>query len=101
MQNMKAQLIARERHILQASAFVEILLWQVPRPVPPCTHPYKYSLVYIVDGVRAVGFDNERGKGDHYHFGSHEYPYVFHDIAVLLADFDTAVARWNHGYRSA
>jgi len=37
----------------------------VPTPVPPTTHGFKYRLVYIVNGVRVVGFDNERGKGDH------------------------------------
>jgi hypothetical protein len=34
---------------------------------PPCGHPFKYRLVLIVEGRRAIGFDNERGKGDHRH----------------------------------
>jgi len=38
--------------------FVEIVIWQVPEPVPPSEHPYKYRLVYVVDGKRMVGYDN-------------------------------------------
>jgi len=37
---------------------------EVPEPVPPTEHGYKYSAVYVVNGVRVVGFDNERGKGE-------------------------------------
>jgi len=66
--------------------------------VPPCTHLYKYRLVYIVDGRRAVEFDNERGKGDHYHVDEEEFAYVFTGIAQLLMDFDMEVARYGNGY---
>jgi len=98
---MKAELIVRERYPHKAGGFAEIVIWQVPKPVPPCTHLFKYRLVFILNGIRVVGFDNERGKGDHYHFGGVERPYVFSSIATLLADFDTTVDRWNNGYRSA
>jgi len=40
------------------------VIWKVPKPVPPTEHGYKYRAVYVVDGVRIVGFDNERGKGE-------------------------------------
>jgi hypothetical protein len=40
-----------------------------------------------VDGVRVVGYDNERGKGDHKHFGAIEVAYEFKGVASLLADF--------------
>ncbi len=33
------------------------------------------------------GLDNERGKGDHKHFGAIEVAYEFKGIASLLADF--------------
>jgi len=98
---MKAQLIVRERRTLPEQGFVEIVIWQVPQPVLPCTHSFKYRLVFIVGGIRVVGFDNERGKGDHYHFGGVEYPYAFSGIAALLADFDATVDRWNDGYRNS
>ena len=35
----------------------------------------------------SVGYDNERGKGDHKHLRSVEIPYRFVDVPTLLADF--------------
>ena len=34
-----------------------------------------------------VGYDNERGKGDHCHIDGVEYPYVFKILDDLTADF--------------
>ena len=59
----------------------------VPRPVPPSEHGFKYRLVFVRDGVRVVGYDNERGKGDHRHLGDTERPYRFKDVPKLLDDF--------------
>lgn len=75
------------------AGFVQIVVWQVPVPVPPSGHPFKYRLVYVVDGARVVGYDNERGKGDHRHLGEVERPYDFTDVATLLADFWEDVKR--------
>jgi len=69
---------------------VQIVVWQVPTPV----HPFKYRLVYIVTGQRVVGYDNERGKGDHKHLGGRELPYSFSTVAQLIADFWEDVRRW-------
>ncbi len=66
---------------------IEIVIWQVPQPVLPSEHPYKYRLVYVVDGKRIVGYDNERGKGDHKHLGNREEPYRFVNPRQLMADF--------------
>ena len=38
-------------------------------------------------GKRVVGYDNERGKGDHKHTGAPETTYRFVDVDTLLADF--------------
>jgi len=73
---------------------VQIVVWQVPAPVPPSTHPFKYRLVYIVAEQRVVGYDNERGKGDHKHLGAQERPYTFSTVAQLVADFWEDVRRW-------
>lgn len=69
------------------AGFVEIIVWRVPKPVPPSGHPFKYRLVYVVQGKRMVGYDNERGKGDHRHVDDRETPYQFVDIPTLLRDF--------------
>jgi hypothetical protein len=61
--------------------------WVIPQPVPPTTHGLKYSLVYIVGGQRIVGYDNERGKGDHRHYGDREEPYEFTTPEQLMMDF--------------
>jgi len=95
----KAVLVTRERRTLEDENFAEIVIWKLPHPVPPCLHLYKYRLVYIVDGMRVVGFDNERGKGDHCHFGARQFAYVFRGIPALLADFDGEIERWNNGHR--
>jgi len=99
LDNMKAELIYRERRSLQTGGFIEQVIWKVPKPVPPCLHSYKYRLVYIVDGVRVVGYDNERGKGDHKHFNHSENQYVFRNVRMLMSDFMADVDRWNNGYR--
>ena len=35
---------------------LEIVIWKVPKPVPPAEHGYKYRAVYVVDGVHLVGY---------------------------------------------
>jgi len=62
--------------------------------VPPCGHCYKYRLVYVRNGVRVVGYDNERGKGDHRHIDGVELPYAFTTPEQLLTDFRNDVAHW-------
>lgn len=83
---MKATLIHRSRHA-HKEGLIEIVIWQVPQPVPPSEHPYKYRLIYVVNGERVVGYDNERGKGDHKHLRGTELPYEFKGPDQLMVDF--------------
>lgn len=83
----KAELLFKERRDLAHNAVMEAVIWAVPSPVPPSSHGLKYSLVYIVDGKRIVGYDNERGKGDHRHYGPTQEPYTFSSPEKLMADF--------------
>ena len=89
---MAAQLITRFKDITTDGAILELVVWKVPKPVPPTEHGYKYRAVYVVNGVRVVGFDNERGKGDHCHLDGVEQPYVFSSVEQLVEDFIAAVA---------
>ena len=66
---------------------VEMVIWRVPSPVPPTAHGLKYSLYYGRRGRREVGYDNERGKGDHRHFMGKETSYLFTTVERLMADF--------------
>jgi arginine utilization protein RocB len=34
-----------------------------------------------------VGYDNERGKGDHKHIRGAQAPYTFKDVPTLIRDF--------------
>ena len=90
--NMVAQLITRFKNVTVNGAILEVVIWRVPRPVPPTDHGYKYSAVYVVNGLRIIGFDNERGKGDHCHLEGVEVPYVFTGVDQLIEDFIAAVA---------
>ena len=89
---MTTQLIARFKNITTDGAILEVVVWKVPVPVPPTEHGYKYRAVYVVDGIRIVGFDNERSKGDHCHLDGVEVPYAFTGIEQLIEDFIAAVA---------
>jgi len=84
---MKAELLLDQRIDYDDGAIVEMVLWRVPFPVPPTTHGLKYSLFYGRPGVREVGYDNERGKGDHRHFQGAETTYAFSTVERLMADF--------------
>ena len=81
-----AELLFREKRTY-ADGVVEMIVWRVPNPVPPSEHPFKYRLVFVRDEKRIVGYDNERGKGDHRHVGNTEMPYTFVDETRLLEDF--------------
>lgn len=74
----------KENH---GDGFIEVVVWKIPEPLPPSEHQFKYSLVYIVDSKRVVGYDNERGKGDHKHLQNEEISYVFTNPEKLMADF--------------
>ena len=93
---MPAQLIARFKDITPNGDILEVVVWKVPAPVPPTEHGYKYSAVYVVEGVRVVGFDNERGKGEHCHLDGVEVPYHFTDVTQLVDDFIAAVVARRH-----
>jgi len=90
---MKAELLFSQRIDYDEGAIVEMVLWRVPLPVSPSTHRLKYSLFYGRPGVREVGYDNERGKGDHKHFQGVETTYRFITVEQLMADFWSDVRR--------
>lgn len=90
---MDAVLLERSKTVLPDGSIIEIVLWRVPEPVAGSAHSYKYRLFYGRDGRRIVGFDNERGKGDHCHLDGRELRYAFTTVAALLADFQAEVAK--------
>jgi Family of unknown function (DUF6516) len=80
---MKARLVVRERVVYSADELVEMVVWEVP----PSKHLFKYRLAYILNGDRLLGYDNERGKGDHRHCRGEEFPLAFVSVDSLLEAF--------------
>ncbi len=84
---MDAELVFHQRILYDDGGIVEMVIWKVPSPVPSSLHGLKYSLFYGRPGVREVGYDNERGKGDHRHFQDVETTYLFSSVERLMSDF--------------
>jgi uncharacterized protein DUF6516 len=72
---------------LDDGAVVEMVIWKVRQKLPGSHHGFKYRLYFGKDGKRLVGYDNERGKGDHRHVMGHELAYQFTSPDRLIADF--------------
>ena len=90
---MSAELIISDKVIFDDGAIQQIVLWRVPSPVPPSDHGFKYSLFYGLPGRRLIGYDNERGKGDHRHVDGREESYEFQGWEKLIDDFLADVAK--------
>ena len=85
--NMKAWIVRRSKNVLSDGAILEMVIWRLPHPIADCAHPYRYRLFYGRDGARIVGYDNERGKGDHCHRDGQERSYRFTTVETLIEDF--------------
>jgi hypothetical protein len=85
--DMDAELLLNERHILSERAFVELVVWRLPRPLPGSSHPFKYRLALVVEGTCVLRYDNEAGKGDHKHMDDQEMVFEFTTPAELIETF--------------
>ncbi len=84
----KATKIFQRRIEFPDGCLLEGLVWLLPEePVPGSQHLYKYRLYYGCESRRDIGYDNERGKGDHRHYGEREEAYTFLTPEKLLEDF--------------
>jgi hypothetical protein len=93
----KARKFAERMRLYADGHILRIRIWEVAEPVPPSVHRLKYSLFYGQPGARVVLYDNERGKGDHRHYGEVEETYEFQGIERLIADFLADVRRLRGG----
>jgi hypothetical protein len=98
---MKAVELVRTRITYSETAFAELVLWEIPKPIAGSNRGFKYRLAYVVRGVCVLRYDNEVGKGDHRHFGGKEGAYKFTAPDQLIADFQRDIARWNNENRNA
>lgn len=91
---MEATLVLRLKKIVEGGYIVEIVVWSVPESVKGSQHLYKYRLFFGTEDRRIVGYDNERGKGDHRHYEGIQNAYIFRDVRSLLSDFEKDMDQW-------
>ena len=84
---MKAARIFYDRIDFSDGSILEMTIWAISAPVLGSKHRLKYSLFYGRPGMRLVGYDNERGKGDHRHVQGREEPYAFTTPEALIEEF--------------
>ena len=91
---MSAKQLYKDRFDYDDGLILEIVVWEVPAPVVGSEHHYKYRLFYgNAEQGRVIGYDNERPKGDHRHYGNQEEPYTLTTIEKLIEDFLDDVKR--------
>lgn len=83
----RAVLIQNRRLNLHGGWIIQIRVWKLPATSEERPHGLKYSLFFGRDGERIVGYDNERGKGDHRHYRRRQEPYAFTSMEKLVSDF--------------
>ena len=94
---MKARLEHRRTEVWADGTMIEAVVWRLPAPDVDRPHGFKYRLYAGRNGRCLVRYDNERGKGDHVHYGDREQPYQFVSVAQLLADFAADIRRLTGG----
>jgi hypothetical protein len=97
---MRSRLAFHDKAVYPDGSIIEMTIWELQGAVSGSKHMLKYSLFYGIPGKRIVGYDNERGKGDHKHIGEHEENYLFTSVEQLVADFLSDVAN-GHGEQPA
>jgi hypothetical protein len=85
-------LLYRHRQYFDDGAILDAIVWKLPKPIAGSAHPYKYRLFYGYAGERAIGYDNERPKGDHRHYRQRTTAYTFVSPERLIDDFLADVA---------
>lgn len=93
---MKARLIFYRKNIERNGDIVEMRIWRV-QSSKRMPSGMKYSLVYISEGKRIIGYDNAEGKGHHRHYKNKEFAYDFQDVGNLIQDFYEDVEKVKRG----
>jgi len=60
---MKATAIARSKEIRDDGTIIEVVVWELPEPLPPNKYRYKYRLYYGRPGEERVRYDNVAREG--------------------------------------
>lgn len=98
---MKATMLLRRRIVYSETSFAELVLWQLPKPLPGSWHAFKYRLAFVVKGECVIRYDNEAGKGDHRHAQGREVSFRFESPEHLIQAFLRDIARYRDEDRDA
>ncbi len=83
---MPAELLLHRKQVTSDNEIVEFKIWKVPKDVD-FPEGIRYSMGYIHNGKRVLGYDNERGKGHHKHKLGKEEKVQFVSWQMLLNQF--------------
>lgn len=89
---MKAEPFYIYKRFYENGDIVDIKIWKVAATADK-PHGFKYSLAFVREGKRIVGYDNAERKGDHRHYKGKEYPYSFRNTDELINDFFSDMRR--------
>ena len=95
---MDAKLLFKDKYIYQDGAIRGMIIWQVPKTDPERPHGLKYRLFYGYSGNCLVRYDNEKGKGDHCHYGSREESYSWVSVEQLIENFRADIKNLRDGH---
>ncbi len=95
--NTSGDLVLHEKITDESGNTIEMKIWRVPLSAH-IPHGYKYSLVYIVNGERVIGYDNAERKGDHRHWAGEESDFEFKGLRQLTRDFLSDVERYKENH---
>tara|TARA_Y100000310_G_C20563064_1_gene754038 strand:- start:868 stop:1149 length:282 start_codon:yes stop_codon:yes gene_type:complete len=84
--------LLHNKYNLPNNEIVEVKVWRIEKS-KAFPEGLKYSFVYIKDGKRILGYDNEREKGHHRHFKGKEEKVEFKGIVELKEKFVEEVER--------
>jgi len=91
-------LVIDRKVVFPDGAIVQMVIWCLPETDIERPHGFTYRFYYgLSDETGVMRYDNERGKGDHRHWGDCEEPYRFVDMETLIADFLNDVAKARGG----
>jgi len=93
---MKGKLIFYRKNIEVNGDIVEMRIWEVPSS-KRAPSGLKYSLVYIREGKRIIGYDNAEGKGPHRHYKGRELAFDFQGVDNLIKEFYEDVEKVRRG----
>lgn len=93
---MYGHVIFEHRQELADGDIIEMHVWEV-EPNEDYPEGIRYTMVYIRDKERLVGYDNYHGKSHHKHIREREEAYDFVDEWKVIEDFMADVGKIKEG----